>query len=66
MISPKTVGEQSPHQGEEKMRVLKIEPRKEPEIIDIPDTLEAMQEAVGGYIEAIYPFAEEVAIVCNA
>lgn len=29
------------------------------------DSLEEMQSVVGGYIRAIYPFQEEVAVVCN-
>ena len=38
------------------MRILKIEPEHKPERADIPDTLEAMQKVVGGYIQAVYPF----------
>ncbi len=33
---------------------------------EIPDTLEAMRDIVGGDIEAAYPFQEPVAVVCNA
>ena len=33
--------------------------------IEIEDTLEAMQETVGGYIEEYMPFDDEVAIVCK-
>ena len=47
------------------MRVLKIEPGKKPEAVEIRHTLEAMQETVGGLIQAIYPFEEPVALVCN-
>lgn len=47
------------------MRILKIEPERKPERADIPDTLEAMQEVVGGYIQAVYPFEEPVALICN-
>lgn len=32
---------------------------------EIPDTLDAMQAVVGGYIEEVTPFNEPVAIVCN-
>lgn len=35
------------------MRVLKYEPRKAPEIVDIPNELEPLQQAVGGYIEVV-------------
>ena len=49
----------------EKINVLLIEPGKYPKRIEIEDTLEAMQETVGGYIEEYMPFDDEVAIVCN-
>lgn len=39
-------------------------PGKAPEIIDIPNTLEALQEKVGGYIETL-KFAEDACVVCN-
>lgn len=32
---------------------------------ELNHTLESMQEAVGGYIQATYPFEDEVAIICN-
>ena len=47
------------------MKVLVVEPMKPCEAREIPDTLEAMQAIVGGYIQAVYPFQEEVAVVCN-
>ena len=47
------------------MKVLRVEPRKMPEIIEIDNTLDALQEQVNGYIQAIYPFDDQVAIVCN-
>ena len=34
-------------------------------VCEIEPTLRAMQEVVGGYIEALYPFEESVALVCN-
>ena len=46
------------------IKVLKVEPDKAPEVIEMPNELEAMQAIVGGYIE-VYPLAEDVAIVCN-
>ncbi|MDD3142187.1 MAG: DUF3846 domain-containing protein [Lachnospiraceae bacterium] len=45
--------------------VLLVEPGKYPKKIDIEDSLEAMQEVVGGYIEEYMPFDDDVAIVCN-
>ena len=47
------------------MKILRVEPEKSPEIDDMDGTLEALQAAVGGYIEAVYPFDDPVAIVCN-
>lgn len=45
--------------------VLVIEPGKYPKLTEIDDSLESMQEIVGGYIEEYMPFEDEVAIVCN-
>ena len=50
------------------MNVLVVEPGYLPyekEIQDGTDHLEQMQAIVGGLIEPIYPYLEEVAIVCN-
>ena len=50
------------------MNVLVVEPGYLPyekEIKDCADHLEQMQAIVGGLIEPIYPYHEEVAIVCN-
>ena len=47
------------------MNVLMVEPGKVPYETDIGDGLEAMQKAVGGCIQAVYPYEESVALVCN-
>ncbi|MBR5948582.1 MAG: DUF3846 domain-containing protein [Clostridia bacterium] len=47
------------------MNVLVVEPYKKPYEKDIEPGLESLQEAVGGNIEAIYPFDEPVAVICN-
>ncbi len=47
------------------MKILIIEPSRPPKRAEIPHTLEAMQKVVGGYIEAIYPFSDPVALVCD-
>lgn len=48
------------------MKILVIEPLKEPYVKEIPNTLEAKQEIVGGLIQAIYPFDHpEIALICN-
>ena len=49
----------------ENLSVLLVEPGKCPKVIEIEDTLEAMQNIVGGDIEVYEPFDDEVAIVCN-
>lgn len=45
--------------------VLLVQPNKYPKMIEIEDTLEAMQAVVGGGIEEYMPFEDEVAIICN-
>ena len=49
----------------EEITVLVVEPGKVPYFKTIPNTLEAKQKEVGGYIQAIYPFAERVAILSD-
>lgn len=54
------------NQGEYKqLTVLLVEPMKLPREVTIDGSLESMQKLVDGYIQAIYPFEEEVALVCN-
>ena len=47
------------------MRVLIVEPKHRPEVREIDGSLKSMQEVVGGLIQALYPFDELVALVCN-
>lgn len=47
------------------MKVLVIRPREIPEIKEIGNTLEELQNEVGGDIEAIYPYEDRVALICN-
>ena len=47
------------------MRVLVVEPERRPEVREINGSLKSMQEVVGGLIQALYPFDEPVALVCN-
>lgn len=47
------------------LEVLLIMPGKPPTPIVVTNTLENLQSLVGGYIEAIYPFEDPVALVCN-
>ena len=47
------------------MDVLLIEPMKAPRPIQIEKGLEPLQQAVGGDIQAVYPFDDPVAIIVN-
>ena len=47
------------------MRILVVDPERRPVIKEIDGSLKAMQEIVGGYIQAIYPFDDSVALVAN-
>lgn len=47
------------------MRVLIVEPGKHPIKADIPHTLQSLQQTVGGTIQAIYPWDDPVALVCD-
>lgn len=48
----------------DKIRVIRKAPGKAPEAIRIPNTLEALQAEVGGYIEAVR-IASDCVIVCD-
>lgn len=52
-------------EAENGMTVVACYPGKTAQVIEIKDGLKGMQEFVGGYIEAIYPFDDPVAIICN-
>ena len=52
-------------QNENTLSVLKIAPGQYPQQVEIDNNLKALQEAVGGTIAAVYPFADPVAIICN-
>ena len=47
------------------MQVIVVEPKKKPMVQDIGSDLASMQKIVGGSIEAVYPFADPVALICN-
>ena len=47
------------------MNVLMVEPGKAPYETQIGDDLQSMQSVVGGYIQAVYPYEEPVALICN-
>ena len=47
------------------MNVLMVEPDKAPYEMQIGGDLQSMQTLVGGHLEAVYPFDQPVALVCN-
>ncbi len=47
------------------IRILRVEPGKNPEVIEIENTLEELQAQVGGDIQDVYPFEDEVCLICN-
>lgn len=49
----------------DKIKVLVVEPMKPCEVREISG-LGEMQSIVGGHIQAVYPFRDEIALVCNA
>ena len=62
----KTTGEREMVKEQvEKMDVLLIKPGMYPQQIQIGTELEDLQKAVGGDIQAVYPYEEEVALIMN-
>ena len=57
-------GEQGKEQ-EEKIYVLLIKPGKEPELVQIENTIEGLHELVGGYVEQHRVFGDGVVILCD-
>ena len=49
----------------DKINVLIFEPLTAPYTKEIDSSLESLQATVGGLIQAIYPFEDQVALVCN-
>ena len=47
------------------MQVVIVEPKKKPVVQNIDSSLASMQQIVGGSIQAVYPFEESVALICN-
>lgn len=46
------------------MKAVRKKPGEPPEIVDVDDTLEALQAEVGGYIES-FQIARDCTILCN-
>lgn len=49
----------------DKISVLVVEPEKKPYTKEISSGLSSLQHEVGGYIQAVYPYEEPVAIICD-
>lgn len=47
------------------MKILIMEPMKAPYEAEVPNTLASLQKIVGGTIQAIYPYPDEVALICH-
>lgn len=47
------------------MQILVVSPGEPPVITEIDGSLKSMQKIVGGTIQAVYPFPEDVALVCH-
>ena len=47
------------------MTILLVSPGQQPKKTTVDDTLAAMQHAVSGPIQAVYPFKEPVALICH-
>lgn len=49
-----------------RLNLLLSKPGEKPKRIEIESGLDALQRAVGGYIEAVYPYEDPVALIVNA
>lgn len=47
------------------MKVLLVKPETHPQVVEIENELEVLQKIVGGLIETVYPFKDEVCLICN-
>lgn len=47
------------------MKVLMVEPERPAYEAEIGSDLKSMQQVVGGTIEAVYPYEDSVALICN-
>ena len=51
--------------NDEKIKVILVKPNEMSEVVEIDPSLESMQNIVGGLIQELMPFEDEVAIICN-
>lgn len=52
-------------QKEQTLHVLLVKADEEARFVDMENSPEAMRQIVGGHTEAIMPFEDDVALVCN-
>lgn len=50
---------------EEKIKVIKVEPRKEPEVVMLKNEYKDLSVAVGGLIQVVYPYSDKVGLMLN-
>ena len=48
-----------------RIKVVLVEPNEKAKVTEIENTLENLQKIVEGYIECVYPFEDNVGIICN-
>jgi len=48
-----------------KIKALIVEPAREPYPVEIEPSLQSLQGLIGGTIQAIYPFTDEVAVIAH-
>lgn len=49
----------------ETITALLVEPGRQPRVVEIANDLKSLQDAVGGYIEVVYPFEDPVCLIVN-
>ena len=49
----------------ERIRMLEVAPLEAPRLIEVYHTLDNLQELVGGTVQAVYPWDDLVAILCD-
>lgn len=48
-----------------KLTVLGVLPGKEPEMVELEENMNVMQDFVGGRIEVVRPWGDDVVLICN-
>ena len=51
--------------NKDKIRIVKVLPNQKPVVCEIERGLEKLQEIVDGTIQCIYPFDDDVGLICN-